>query len=124
MNAEALAHASKACRESADVLTKAADEADVFLHRCPDAGRGMRQVSDEMRTRAIGLKVAAVFLARCTQFQNLDEALTAVERGGHVYVVPFTAPVVVRDDEDAPAPPTLRERISRLLWWRAAAKAA
>ena len=124
MNAEALAHAAKACRESADVLTKAADDADVFLHRCPDAGRGMRHVSDQMRDRAIGLKVASSFLGRCVRDPRLVEVLVALEAGDDVYGAPASAPVVVRDDQDAAAPPTLRERVCRLLWWRAPAKAA
>lgn len=124
MNAEALAHAAKACRESADVLTKAADDADVFLHRCPDAGRGMRHVSDQMRDRAIGLNVAKAFLSRFGLHPRLLDVLAALEAGQDVLIVPASAPVVVRDDQDPATPPTLRERVGRLLWWRTPAKAA
>ena len=124
MNAEALTHAAKACRESSDVLLKAADDADVFLHRCPDAGTGMRRVSDEMRARAIGLKVASAFLARCSRAPQVLEVLGAVEAGADVYAVMPADPVVVRDEEDPAQRPTLAQRIRALIGRPSSARAA
>lgn len=115
MNAEALTHAAKACRESADFLTRAADDADLLLHRAPDAGCGMRQASNDMRARAIGLKVAAAFLARCAKAPGLSEALFAIELGSDVIIVPPGREVVVRNHEQPPAPPTLRARVRSLV---------
>lgn len=123
MNAEALTHAAKACRESADFLTRAADDADVFLHRCPDAGAGMRQVSNEMRARAIGLKVAAAFLDRCARFPLLLALLGALETGRDVVVLPLSGPVVVGDDQDPAATPRwkrARAVLARFTFARAA----
>lgn len=124
MNAEALTHAAKACRESSDVLLKAADDADVFLHRCPDAGTGMRRVSDEMRARAIGLKVASAFMARCARAPGLERVLSALEAGADVYVVMPADPVVVVDEEDPAPRPTLGQRIRALIGRPSSARAA
>ena len=115
MNAEALTHAAKACRESADFLTRAADDADVFLHRCPDAGAGMRQASNEMRARAIGLRVAAAFLERCVRFPEVSHLLSALESGADVYVVRSEPAIVVRVEEKPAALPTLKQRARALL---------
>lgn len=124
MNAEALAHAAKACRESSEFLDRAADDADVLLHRVPDAGSGMRRASNDMRARAIGLRVAASFLARCAQAPGLNEALLAIEMGADVIVVPAGRVVVVRNDEQPAAPPTLGARVRALVGRLSLARAA
>lgn len=124
MNAEALAHAAKACRQTSEAEMSAADAAEQFLHGCPDAGLGLRRVPIEMRDRAIGLKVASSFLTRCERFPEIAHLLTALESGADVYVVRFKPAIVVCVDENPATPPTLRERINALLPWRVASKAA
>ena len=125
MNGEALAHAAKACRESARLLRDEADRIDVAIHRCPDAGAGMRAVADDIRARAIGLTVAASFMTRCARVATLTDALSALEAGHDVYVVPGKGNVVVAGEEQpAQARLTLRARVVRMLGRSGPARAA
>jgi len=101
MNAEALQHAAGCCRTAARQAQAAADRADVVLHRVPAAGRGFRREVDQLRDYATGLTVSASFMARCARFPEIEDALSALERGDTL--VPCSArsvkAVVVRNDE-------------------------
>lgn len=106
MNAEALAHAAKACRAAAQLAMRDADCVDRMIYKCSDAGAGMRRNADALRDRAIGLTVAATFMARCAAQPKIAGMLADLE-GGAVFSSVTSSP---------PEPmPARRSLVSRVL---------